>query len=235
MSLDFHKLGFCPYAAGAFIAKSPKTLSGLVHEGSFPDNTIQFGEAEMYRVTLENSRSGVAVAAIWIALRRMGLEGLRQYILYQLEVCEAMKHLLRTRFPSDFEVINEHSNNCEIVIKPHFGLPQSWDELQHASHEAQTIYSQRCRQLIDYVWYAKLREQPFKTPVIGLVSLYVRTANEAGLPALLLYPSSLHYDNQNVEQMLLALQKVKAEFEREHPREPSDISGSQTKIITPPR
>jgi glutamate/tyrosine decarboxylase-like PLP-dependent enzyme len=231
-AVDFHKLGFCPYPAGVFIAKEAESLSALPLDGQYPSKDVSFGEAEMFRSTLENSRSGVPVAAIWIALRRMGMEGFKNFVLYQLNVCEEFKKILRLEYGQDFEVINEHSNNCEVILKPHFGDRLSWDEIEDASEDVRQEYTQACYRFLDFVWYGNLDSHPYEVPVIGFVKSYARGESQKHLPAFMIYPTSLHYNEENIRKMIDSIAGLKRTFDT--------IAGqadSTLKIIvtTPPR
>lgn len=211
---DFHKTGFCPYAASVFVVKNARDLSGLTLDKSFPKATIHFGEAEVYRQTIENSRPSMAIASIWITLRRLGLEGLREFILYQLEVGEVIKQKICERFSDHFEVLNDASKGWEVVFKPHFDCQVSWDLLQTSSNDEQEKYSQLCHKFLSNLWYGDMDSEQFSTPVIGFVKKYMRNGqNETPLPAFLIYPCSLHYDETAIDELLDGIVKAKIAFE----------------------
>ncbi|MBM3184567.1 MAG: hypothetical protein FJZ64_04615, partial [Chlamydiae bacterium] len=214
---DFHKVGFCPYAAGAFIAKETSFLSGMAVDGSSPPEDLSFGEVEIYRHTLENSRPALAIASIWIALRRMGLEGFRKFLLYQFTTCEAFKRKIQERYKDHFEILNDHSKGWEIVIKPHFGFPLSWDQLQKASPSEQKEYTETCYRFLNDLWYGSFNGQPNKTPVIGFVKKYSRKGeHEHPFPAFLIHPCSLHYDDKAIDEMLSSILAAKLSFEEQN-------------------
>ncbi len=233
---DFHKTGFCPYAAGVFVTKESENLSGMSADGKFPKTSVRFGEAEIYKQTLENSRSGMAVASIWIALRRMGLEGFRNYIIYQLEVCELFKQKIRNDYSEHFEVLNEHSNGWEIVFKPHFSSGFSWDDLQKASEDQKQKYIKTCQHFLNDIWYRGLEEEQNHSPVIGFVKSYSRFgAYECSFPAFLIHPCSLHYDNQAIDEMLKAVVQEKVAFDKRHKGGISKHAEEYFASLVPPR
>jgi glutamate/tyrosine decarboxylase-like PLP-dependent enzyme len=233
---DFHKTGFCPYSSGVFIAKETANLSGMAPDRRTLPKNMLFGEAEIYRLTLENSRSGLPIVAIWIALRRLGLEGLRQFILYQLTVCERFKEKLRTTYSEHFEVLNEHSNGWEIVIKPHFGGHLSWDQLQTAPSEHAQLYQKACHLFLSHVWYGSLHESEHQTPVFGFIKSYSRKgSHERKFPAFLIHPSSLHYNEQTIDEMLERIVETKISFETHYLSSLSACDLDQLYQCTPPR
>lgn len=210
---DFHKTGFCPYAAGVFIAKDSDHLLGMNMRGYFASENPFFGELEPLRQTFENSRSALPIVSIWIAMRRMGLEGLRQYVLYQLQVCELFKQKVREKYDDHFEILNDHSKGWEIVLKPHFCQKLSWDQLQEASDKEQQDYIRVCYDFISDCWYSPIGSNQTH-PVIGFVPKYSRKGvHEKSLPALLVHPTSLHYDDEAVEEMVDKIFNVKAVFD----------------------
>lgn len=214
---DFHKTGFCPYAAGVYIAKSSEHLMGMAIDGSTPSLDIFFGESEIYRYTFENSRSSLGIAAIWIALRRMGIEGIREFILYQLEVSERFKEKIRSEYMDDLEVLNEHTNGWEIVLKPHFYPSKKWDHFLNASLDEKESYSKSCHAFLNQLWFAGMNGQNHVAPILGFVKKYSRNSSyEEGLPAFLIHPTSLDYTEETISEMLEGLILTKRRFEKEN-------------------
>lgn len=210
---DFHKTGFCPYAAGVFIAKEPASLLGLTSEKFIPKENPIFGEVGPYRQTFENSRSSLPIASIWIALRRMGLEGLRQFVLYQLQVCELFKQKIGENYSDHFEVLNNQSNGWEIVFKPHFRHKLSWDCLQNSPASAQNDYIDDCQAFLNDLWYGVFDEG--QHPLIGFIGEYSRKGTkEKSFPAFLIHPTSLHYDEKAIEELIQAILEAKSVFDQ---------------------
>ena len=231
---DFHKTGFCPYAAGVFIAKDSKNLAGMTLDRSFPKKTIRFGEAEIYRQTLENSRPGLAIASIWIALRRMGLEGFRNFVLYQLEVCEIFKKKIRKAYSAHFEILNDYSNGWEIVLKPNFGDNFSWDQLQEASSEEKEEYITTCHQFFNSFWFDPLDDENSRTPLIGFIRNYSKKgSHQQNFPALLIHPSSLHYDKDTIDEMLEGLVHAKLAFDGQIDRKSKAVEKRFSQLVPP--
>lgn len=235
-AVDFHKTGFCPYAAGVFIAKESSNLTGMALGRSILKEEMRFGENEIYRQTLENSRSGLAITSIWIALRRMGLEGLRNFVLYQLEVCEMFKHKIRESYSAHFEIINECSNGWEIVLKPHFGQELLWDQLQKASANEIEEYVTMCHLFLNSLWYEPLNNNEYNTPVIGFVKNYSKQGSyQKSFPAFLIHPCSVHYDNDTIDEMLEGIVRAKILFDNQMLAVTSISSDSYLHRVIPPR
>lgn len=211
---DFHKTGFCPYAAGVFIVKEPASLLGLTPERFIPKENSIFGDVGPYRQTFENSRSSLPIASIWIALRRMGLEGLRQFVLYQLQVCELFKQKIQENYSDHFEVLNNQSNGWEIVFKPHFRHKLSWDCLQSSLASEQNDYINDCQAFQSDLWYGVFDEGR-QCPLIGFIRKYSRKGiHEKGFPAFLIHPTSLHYDDKTIEEMVKDVFEAKSVFDQ---------------------
>lgn len=232
---DFHKTGFCPYAAGVFIAKNNNGLSGMSLDRSIPKEDILFGEFEPYKHTFENSRSGLAIASIWIALRRMGLEGIRKFIVYQLEVCENFKKKIRDKYSEHFEVLNDHSNGWEIVLKPHFGVKKSWEDLQAAQLFEQIAYLKYCQHFLKALWFDPLTDTEDKASVIGFVKNYSRKGSyEKSFPAFLIHPTSLHYEEGSIDEMLEGIIRTKIKCE-DNLEKVGDEDPDYLLRVTPPK
>lgn len=126
---DFHKTSFCPYGASVFISKDKKDLYGMSSTNFIHLKNYTFGEYQPFKQTFENSRSSTPVVSIWAALRRLGLSGFRNYIIYQQNVCEVFKSTLKKGYADHFEVINNISLGWKIIIKPHSNTYLSWQDL----------------------------------------------------------------------------------------------------------
>lgn len=233
---DFHKTGFCPYAAGVFIAKNSTDLSRIAAGGYVVPENPSFGEVEPLRQTFENSRSSLPIVSIWIAIRRMGLEGLRQFILYQLEVCETFKRKIRERYNNHFEILNDHSLGWEIVLKPHFCEESSWDDLQNSSPDDLQNYISDCYAFLNESWYFPLDDESLQRPIIGFIPKYSRKGHhEKSLPAFLIHPTSLHYDESTIDEMLGKIIDMKTDFESKYSYLRESSTEMSLQVITPPR
>lgn len=233
---DFHKTGFCPYAAGVLITKDFSALSGLIPDEYIPPEDPYFGELEPFRQTFENSRSGLSIISIWIALRKMGLEGLRQFVLYQLEVCELFKKKIRESYSDHFQVLNHRSNGWEIVLKPHFRSKISWDHLQKSSEEEQREYINNCHAFLNDCWYSPLEKGELQYPLIGFIRKYSRKGTyEESFPAFLIHPTSLHYDERAIDEMLEKLFSMKKTFDLRHSKSTASSVEEHLYAVTPPR
>jgi hypothetical protein len=70
VTLDPHKLGYVPYACGAFVAKNPENYRTYSPAAPY----LQAGNRSRWAFTLEGSRSGAGVTATWLSNRVMGLD-----------------------------------------------------------------------------------------------------------------------------------------------------------------
>ncbi len=233
---DFHKTGFCPYAAGVFIVKDSESLSGMTSDEYVSQENPCFGEVEPFRQTFENSRSGLSIVSIWMALRKMGLEGLRQFVLYQLEVCELFKQKIHENYSDHFEVLNDRSNGWEIVFKPHFRHRLSWNQLLGSSAQAQQDYINDCHAFLNELWYGSLNNEKSRHPVIGFVRKYSKKGvQEKTFPAFLIHPTSPHYDEKAIDEMLKSIMDVKIAFEQKCATLATSSGKGYLHAMTPPR
>jgi glutamate/tyrosine decarboxylase-like PLP-dependent enzyme len=233
---DFHKTGFCPYAAGVFISKDSYGLSSLISNGYITPENPSFGECEPYRVTFENSRSALPIVSSWISIRKMGLKGLREYITYQLEVSCLFSKLIKLKYRHHFEILNIQSNGWELVLKLNFNQNFDWDRLQNSSKEDQKEYIEDCYGFANYLWYSPIDKQNFHNPVIGFVPRYSRKgSHEKSFPAFLIHPTSLHYDETTVNEMLQKIVEMKLSYEANQRLQKLAQHASRFQEITPPR
>ncbi len=232
---DFHKTGFCPYASGVFIAKNSENLLGMMLEKNDSPKCAWFGELEPFHQTIENSRSALPVVSIWIAIQRMGLEGFREFILYQLEVCELFKKKIQKKCSEHFEILNNHSNGWEIVLKPHFHNKMAWDHLQESSNEEQESYVSDCSDLLYEYWYSHFDNKK-NHPLIGFISKYSRKGIfEKSLPAFLIHPTSLHYDENAIDEMVSKILEIKVSFDLKHYNKNLSKTKQHFFTLTPPK
>jgi hypothetical protein len=68
-----------------------------------------------FKYTLENSRPATGIASAWAALHRLGLNGLRQYLIRLMECSEAIKFQLK-QYP-EVSILNEKSRGWEIIFR----------------------------------------------------------------------------------------------------------------------
>jgi glutamate/tyrosine decarboxylase-like PLP-dependent enzyme len=232
---DFHKTGFCPYSASVFIVRDSSGLLGMAPSEYFFQENQSFGEMEPFRYTFENSRSGIPIVSIWITLRKMGLEGIREFVLYQLEVCELFKQKIQENYSDHFELLNTHSNGWEIVFKPHFRQKQSWDHLQNSSTNEQEEYINYCYAFLNDLWYRPLEDETQRYPVIGFVRKYSRNIHEKSFPAFLIHPTSPHYDENAIEEMIKSIFEAKIAFDLKQTTLATASAETYLYEMTPPR
>lgn len=98
ITLDPHKLGYVPYACGAFIARDE--LRYRTYSSSAP--YLQSKNQSRWATTLEGSRSGAGAAATWLSNRVMGLnrEGYGRLLEKGLEARNQMREQIARRLPN---------------------------------------------------------------------------------------------------------------------------------------
>lgn len=69
VTIDPHKLGYVPYACGAFLTRDRQTYKASTFQAPYIDLT---DSDDKWRCTLEGSRSGAGAAATWLTGRTLG-------------------------------------------------------------------------------------------------------------------------------------------------------------------
>ncbi len=117
VTLDPHKLGYVPYACGAFLARDEERYRTRTFKAAYlkDDNEIRWA------TTLEGSRSGAGVTATWLANRTLGLdkEGYGRLLAKGFEARERVLKELQARVP-DFLPVPPIDLNiiCFSLAKP---------------------------------------------------------------------------------------------------------------------
>lgn len=110
VTLDPHKLGYVPYACGAFIARDETHYRTRATHAPY----LLAGNDSRWAWTLEGSRSGAGAAATWISNRALGLnytgygrlleKGIQARVKAIAELRHRISHLILVE-PSDLNVV----------------------------------------------------------------------------------------------------------------------------------
>ncbi len=103
VTLDPHKLGYVPYACGAFIARDAEAY----RTRKFSADYLLDKNDSRWAHTLEGSRSGAGVTATWLSNKTLGLDhkGYGRLLAKGLEAREAVLKTLRSAVPEALPVL----------------------------------------------------------------------------------------------------------------------------------
>jgi hypothetical protein len=86
------------------------------------------------------------------------------------------------------------------------------------------------------LWYGPLDDERRQNPVIGFIPKYSRKGvREKSLPAFLIHPTSPHYDEKTIDEMLNSIVKVKIAFDKKCAGLDSSSIEAYICQMTPPR
>jgi glutamate/tyrosine decarboxylase-like PLP-dependent enzyme len=111
ITIDPHKLGYVPYACGAFLTRDRQAYKASSFQAPYIDRT---DSDDKWRCTLEGSRSGAGAAATWLTGRTLGfgpdrfgamlaasIEARRRFTTSLTEGC----HMARPLTPADTNIL----------------------------------------------------------------------------------------------------------------------------------
>ncbi len=107
-TVDFHKMGLCPYPSSLFLCRARITKAIKQH--------IDYADVDDWFVS--GSRSGAAAAACWAVINHLGYEGYKKKALYCLELKNWLIKELKVLFPES-EVIKNDLNIIAIRFGEH--------------------------------------------------------------------------------------------------------------------
>lgn len=222
---DFHKTGLVPYGSSCYITKNASelmTINQAVGEG-FADE-MQFGESCSYARTFENSRSCTGIISAYHMLHRLGIRGLQSYLLRLLTISESLRKVIAERHAEAFEVLNNRSLGFEVVFRI-LGPGEPDDTDPRATRER----ADALRDWLTFSEYCDSRPVPF----VGYVPQYRDGTLRSPVPAFLLYPNSVHLDDEEIVIMLDALREAVRQFDADH--QPAGDAASDGPRPLPPR
>lgn len=104
LTVDFHKMGMCPYPAGLFLCRQ-----NLVHDikmyNSYGNTTHDW--------MVSGSRSGASVASCWAAINSIGYDGYRKNAIRCIDMKEWLINQLLDKFP-DIKIIKNNLNVAAV-------------------------------------------------------------------------------------------------------------------------
>jgi glutamate/tyrosine decarboxylase-like PLP-dependent enzyme len=217
--VDFHKTGLSPYPSSCFIVKDATAFRRINYrpEDSLPHED-SYGQFCSFDRTLENSRSCIGIISAYYVLRRLGWQGLRQYIMRWMEISDTLRQLIRTEFRHLGAIVNERTLGVDVVLRLSFGMEEGLAEnLEDASCSVQDEYSALAMGFREWtISSVYCRCNP--VPALGYVPLYRSRPSAVALPAFLLYPNSLYSFRDELADVLSSLSNAVSEFliQKEH-------------------
>lgn len=132
VTLDPHKLGYVPYACGAFVVSNEANYLTRSPSAAY----LQSHNKSRWTVTLEGSRSGAGVAATWLSNRVLGLnaDGYGRLLNKGLEARDAVLNELARALPDALAIQPADLNIVCFSIAPH------GDKLSHINQRTEKIW-----------------------------------------------------------------------------------------------
>jgi glutamate/tyrosine decarboxylase-like PLP-dependent enzyme len=187
---DFHKTGLCPAVSSFYVARNFENPNSP-HGGDPQAQHEYWGDSRYCDYTMENSRSCQGIVSAYHILLRLGVHGMQDYLSYLLHVRECLGRLVEERWQHLFQVLNTSTRGFELVIKIHLcGDRRPYHELFLLSRAEQHEYRRRCEQFRQFVTFGEYADR-HDVPFIGYVTRYQFGTEPGGLPAFLLYPTSV--------------------------------------------
>jgi glutamate/tyrosine decarboxylase-like PLP-dependent enzyme len=117
VTLDPHKLGFVPYACGAFLVRDPHsyTVSDISAPYLVEDTAVEYPS---WSTTLEGSRSATGAGAVWLSSRVMPLDasGHGAVLNQALQTRHALAHMLQRECPDVYFAPGSDTNIVSFVL-----------------------------------------------------------------------------------------------------------------------
>lgn len=194
---DFHKTGLSPYISSCFVSKNRQELVSLNSPVLKQDDDHLFGDVCNFERTIENSRPCMGIVSAYHVIERLGKRGFEEYLAYCVSVGEKFRQLAVDKFREQFEVINTESLGFEVVLKINFnGERRTYNQICFSTKASREVYRKVCEEFFEYICYGEACNSN-DTPFIGYVMNYKFGSNPGGLPAFLLYPTSVHIRDED--------------------------------------
>lgn len=103
--VDFHKMGFCPYASSVFMVKDEKTLTNNKGDYNWP-----------FLYSMENSRPADGPNTAYVALNALGVKGFQYLIGHLTEITLHLQNELEKT--EAFELLNKTSLGLATMFIP---------------------------------------------------------------------------------------------------------------------
>ncbi len=182
--VDFHKTFIASYVTSFFVGRDVETISGLGNTARNPFVHLEPNTVQMCQITAENSRPFDGVATAFTLMNRLGTNGVTEYLKSRQTVRSELEDMIDTQFPNNFEILNDHSNGFEIIMR--------------ARNDSGVPFETADYQALSEIMLAGGED----IPMIGFVPEYLNPETEEKEPALLIYPMSPHADTEACYHLL---------------------------------
>lgn len=214
---DFHKTGLSPYSSSCYVARDGQALIDLDHGESIQRSPeTHFGDICNFDRTFENSRNCAGIISAYQVLHRLGTRGMRWYLLRLLVSVERMRDAIRDCYPDTMQILNEDTLGFEVVVYVDLdGTGADFKSIETGTPETHAHYTDRASSFREWLLhsdYCALEAVPF----IGYVASYTDDRHQVGLPAFLLYSTSVNLDDTAIADILRRLDQAIHRFRAEH-------------------
>lgn len=205
---DFHKTGFCPFASSTLVTKNKSDLLTLNGELDLDYQTIGFGQYNTTDYVLECSRSLSGVMSALAVLKLLGKNGIRSEFasitVTDLKIRSMLSQL------DDFEIINPVTFGIDILfIVKSEKCKFDYKDLPYIS---QTKAFRLANYNYNFYLYC-LKHMADEHIALDYSSGYEKGKNGVFMGVLKLQSFSPMLDDQNIEQLIQSLQKLKREYD----------------------
>ncbi|MDZ4317277.1 MAG: pyridoxal-dependent decarboxylase, partial [Phenylobacterium sp.] len=133
ITIDPHKLGYVPYACGAFLTPDAERYAVSAFDAPYLDRP-ELGEGK-WSSTLEGSRSAAGAAATWLTAETLGFtaDGLGAVMAATIEARQAFESAIREAVPEARFLDADSNIAC-------FSLARPGEALGHANVRTQAVF-----------------------------------------------------------------------------------------------
>lgn len=214
---DFHKTGLSPYSSSCYIARDELALLDLDRADNIqraPET--HFGDLCNFDRTFENSRNCTGIISAYQVLHRLGIRGLRWYLLGLLTSVERMRDAIRHRYPDTMQILNDNTLGFEIVVYLDLdGCGTDFTSIETGTAPTRRQYTERANSFREWLLHSDYCATE-AVPFIGYVTSYTDDQHPAGLPAFLLYSTSVNLDDAAIADILRRLDAAVRQFRDEY-------------------
>jgi glutamate/tyrosine decarboxylase-like PLP-dependent enzyme len=226
-SADFHKTGLTPYISSFFVIRAGEHLHSINKERLLASKpSYQYGEVHTHHISFENSRASSSILSTWTSIQRLGIEGYQRYWAQLITTGLYIQQVISTQYDAEIKVVNKTAlgyPNVIQLIPP--GFDYSFDDLL-INPQALETYSTYCFELYEYMAYELLKNNhPY--PLVGFVPHYKYEISGTKRPAFLLYLNHPCLREQDCNQLLQSLMKMKHGFEARREKYPQKKHASR--------
>ena len=207
-AVDFHKTWLCPYVSAFFIVKDKYDLVTISEINSSSHNAWLIGDILPCNYTLEHSRSCTGIWSAYFILHYLWVEWFQKYIISLLRVGFYIRNLINDQYSDHFEVLNNWSFWISSVIIMKFSqINICFQKLLVSSKEQKDIYNNLSMKLLSKI---NMRRKKWESKLyIGYIANHNYNGKNTDIHAFKIYPTSLHYTEENVINLLDELVWIK--------------------------